>query len=71
MFKITVSSHGRTIEIIAQAKTMEEAIKDLKQANQNAYGLLTDHKETDTEGEIIKCEKMNQLFAGFTGIYYM
>ena len=71
IYKITTSSHGRILEIIAQAKSMEEALEDFKQANKNAYGRFTEHNEINTEGEIIKCEKLEQLFAGFKGIYYM
>jgi tRNA splicing ligase len=71
MFKITVSSHGRTIEIISVAETMGKALTDVKQANKNAYTRLTQGDEIDTEGEIIKCEKLEQLFAGFNGRYYM
>ena len=71
MYKITTNSHGRILEIIATAKTAEDALKDFKQANKNAYSILTENEEIGTEGEIIKIEILKQLFAGFDGIYYM
>lgn len=71
IYKITSSSHGRTLEIIAQADTMQDAIEDFKQANKNAFTKFTEHNEINTEGEVIKCEKLEQLFAGFKGVYYM
>lgn len=71
IYKITTSSHGRTLEIIATAKCMEDALHDFKQANINAFAKFTEHNEIRTEGEIIKCEQLSQLFSGFTGRYYM
>lgn len=71
LYKFTVSSHGRNIEIIAKAKSMQDAIEDFKQANRNAYRIHTKNEEIATEGEILKCELLTQLYAGFKGIYYM
>lgn len=71
IYKITTSSHGRVIEIIAQAESVENAITNFKQANKNAFGKFTQHNEINTEGEIIKCEKLEQIFSTLPAIYYM
>ncbi|MDO8628201.1 MAG: hypothetical protein Q7R56_00420 [Nanoarchaeota archaeon] len=70
IYKITLNSHGRTIEMLAQAETAENALTDITQANKNAYSFLTNHKEVNTEGEIIKVEKLSQIYGGLKATYY-
>lgn len=71
IYQITVSSHGRTLKVIATANTMQDAIEDFKQANKNAFRKFTEHNEINTEGTIVKCETLEQIFAGLKSKYYM
>ncbi|MDO8628206.1 MAG: hypothetical protein Q7R56_00445 [Nanoarchaeota archaeon] len=70
IYKVTLNSHGRIIEMIVQAKSAKDALSDISQANKNAYSFLTNHKEIDTEGEIVKVEKLSQIFGGLKATYY-
>lgn len=63
IYKITLSSHGRVIHLIAQGENITQIIQNCEQANKNAFKEFTEHNEITTEGEILKCEKLEEIYA--------